>query len=81
MPLDNTAVAQRISDNILSADDGILAISIMDIKGNILAARSKQSFIETLGLVLDGEKYAGILAIATFSLVNEVKDILVKLKQ
>jgi hypothetical protein len=33
MPLDNTAVAQRISDNILSADDGILAISIMDIKG------------------------------------------------
>jgi hypothetical protein len=53
----------------------------MDIKGNILAARSKQSFIETLGLVLDGEKYAGILAIATFSLVNEVKDILVKLKQ
>jgi hypothetical protein len=81
MPLDNTAVAQRISDNMLSADDGILAISIMDIKGNILAARSKQSFKETFGLVLDGEKYDGILAIATLSLVNEVKDILVKLKQ
>ena len=73
MPLDNTVVAQRISDNMLSADDGILAISIMDIKGNILAARSKQSFKETFGLVLDGEKYAGILAIATLSLVNEVK--------
>ena len=57
MPLDNTAVAQRISDNILSADDGILAISIMDIKGNILAARSKQSFKETFGLTIGGEKY------------------------
>lgn len=75
MPLDNTAVAQRISDNILSTDDGILAISIMDIKGNILAAKSKQSFKETFGLTIDGEKYGGILAIATLSLVNEVKDI------
>jgi hypothetical protein len=32
MQLDNTAVAQRISDNILSTDDVIVAISIMDIK-------------------------------------------------
>lgn len=80
MPLDNntSAAAQRISDYILSAaadDDGILAISIMDIKGNILAAKSKQSFKETFGLASDGEKYGGILAIATLSLVNEVKNI------
>ncbi len=78
MPLDNTttaAAAQRISDNILSADDGILAISIMDIKGNILAAKSKESFKETFGLTSDGEKYGGILAIATLTLVNEVKNI------
>jgi hypothetical protein len=49
----------------------------MDRKRNILEAKSKskQSFKETFGLVLDGEKYAGILAIATLSLVNEVKDI------
>ena len=55
----------------------------MDRKINILEAKSKskQSFKQTFELVLDGEKYAGILAIATFSLVNEVKDILVKLKQ
>jgi hypothetical protein len=55
----------------------------MDRKRNILEAKSKskQSFKETFGLVLDGEKYDGILAIATLSLVNEVKDILVKLKQ
>jgi hypothetical protein len=75
MPLDNTAVAQRISDNILSTDNGILAISIMDIKGNILAAKSRQSFKETFGVTIDGEKYGGILAIANLSLVNEVKDI------
>jgi hypothetical protein len=65
MPLDNTTTttataAQRISDYILSADDGILAISIMDIKGNILAAKSKQSFKEIFGLTSDGEKYGGI---------------------
>ena len=47
----------------------------MDIKGNILAARSKQSFKETFGLTIGGEKYGGILAIATLSLANEVKDI------
>jgi hypothetical protein len=78
MPLDNTATtaaAQKISDHILSADDSILAISIMDIKGNILAAKSKQSFKETFGLTSDGEKYGGILAIATLTLVNEVKNI------
>ena len=45
----------------------------MDIKGNILAAKSKESFKETFGLTSDGEKYGGILAIATLSLVNEVK--------
>jgi hypothetical protein len=49
MPLDNTAAAQRILDTILSTDDGILTLSIMDIKGNILAAKSKQSFKETFG--------------------------------
>jgi hypothetical protein len=51
----------------------------MDRKRNILEAKSKQSFKETFGLVLDGEKYAGILAIATLSLVNEVKILLAPL--
>jgi hypothetical protein len=51
----------------------------MDRKRNILEAKSKQSVKETFGLVLDGEKYAGILAIATLSLVNEVKILLAPL--
>jgi hypothetical protein len=37
------AVAQRVSDNILSLYDWILAVSIMDMRGNILTANSKQS--------------------------------------
>jgi hypothetical protein len=53
-----------------------MAISAMDIVANILAAKSKQSFKETFGANIDGEKYGGILAIATLSLVNEVKNIL-----
>jgi hypothetical protein len=40
MLLDNPAT-QRISDNILSRYDWILAVSIMDMRGNILAAKSK----------------------------------------
>jgi predicted component of type VI protein secretion system len=46
----------------------------MDTEGNILAAKSKQSFKETFGVNIDGEKYGGILSNATLSLVNEVKN-------
>jgi hypothetical protein len=48
MPTDNTSAAQRISNDILSSDYGILAISVMDTEGNILAAKSKQSFKENI---------------------------------
>jgi hypothetical protein len=74
MPTDNTSAAQRISNDILSSDYGILAISVMDTEGNIVAAKSKQSFKETFGVNIDGEKYGGILSNATLSLVNEVKN-------
>jgi hypothetical protein len=53
-----------------------MAIPAIDTEENILAAKSKQSFKETFGVNIDGEKYGGILAIATLSLVNEVKNIL-----
>jgi hypothetical protein len=53
-----------------------MAIPAMDTEENILAAKSKQSFKETFGVNIDGKKYGGILAIATLSLVNEVKNIL-----
>jgi hypothetical protein len=68
-------VAERIAHDILSANDEILAISIMDMRGNILAAISKDSFKEAFGLTRNGEKYGGTLAIAALAVANEVKDI------
>jgi hypothetical protein len=67
--------AERISDDILSANDEILAISIMDMKGNILAAKSKESFKEAFGVTQDGDKYGGTLAVAALAVANEVKDV------
>ena len=50
-------------------------VSIIERNGNILAAKSKPSFKQTFGVVQDGERYGGSLAVATLSLVNEVKGI------
>ena len=69
------AVAQRASDNILSLYDSILAVSIMDMRGNILAANSKQSFKDTFGVTRDDEEYGGTLAFTILSLVNQVIDV------
>ena len=68
--------AEKIVDGILTSDDKILAVSIIDKKrGNILAAKSRQSFKDGFQVTSDGDKYGGTLAIATLSVVNEVKDI------
>ena len=69
------AVAQRVSDNILSLYDWILAVSIMDMRGNILAAKSKQSFKDTFGVIRDGEESGRTLAFTILSLVNQVRDV------
>ena len=37
-----SSAAERISDDILSTNDEILSISIMDMRGNILATRSRE---------------------------------------
>jgi hypothetical protein len=73
--LHDKAVAQRASDNILSLYDSILAVSIMDMRGNILTANSKQSFKDTFGVTRDGEEYGGTLAFTILSLVNQVRDV------
>jgi hypothetical protein len=70
-----SSVAERIAHDILSANDEILAISIMDTRGSILAAISKDSFKEAFGLTRNGEKYGGTLAVAALAVANEVKDI------
>jgi hypothetical protein len=68
-------VAERIAHDILSTNDEIMAISIMDTRGNILTSISKDSFKETFGLTRNGGKYGGTLAVAALAVANEVKDI------
>jgi hypothetical protein len=67
--------AKTIVDDILLTSDEILAISVIDKKGNILAAKSKESFKEAFGVTEDGDRYGATLAIGILSLVNEVKEI------
>ena len=73
---DTSSDAEKIVDGILSSNDKILAVSIIDKKrGNILAVKSRESFKDAFGVASDGDRYGGTLAIATLSVVNEVKDI------
>jgi hypothetical protein len=70
-----SSAAQTVSDDILSTNDGILAISVMDMRGNILATKSKESFKEAFGVTREGDKYGGSLAVAALAVANEVKDV------
>jgi hypothetical protein len=71
----SSSAAKRIVDEILFTSDEILAISVIDKKGNILAAKSKESFKKAFGVTEDGDRYGATLAIGILSLVNEVKEI------
>ena len=71
----NPTVAQRIAYDILSMNDEILSVSIMDMRGNILATKSKEYFRQVFGINLEGDKYGGTLAVAALAVANEVKDI------
>ncbi|MDQ3836483.1 MAG: hypothetical protein M3270_06075 [Thermoproteota archaeon] len=59
----------------MNSNDEILAISVMDKKGNMLAALSKESFRERFSITTVESKYGGTLAVAALAVVNEVKDI------
>ena len=68
--------AEKIADDILSAkEEEMLAISIMDMRGNVLAAKSKDSFKQAFGVTRNGDRYGGTLAFAALAVANEVKDI------
>ena len=69
------AVAEKVSDDILSSNEEILGISIMDISGNVLAAKSKESFKQAFRATGEGDKYGGTLAVAALAVANEVKDV------
>jgi hypothetical protein len=68
--------AERIADEILSTNEEILAISIIDQrKGNILVSKPKESFTKAFGVFQEGPKYGGSLAISALSIANEVREI------
>jgi hypothetical protein len=75
MVIITSSAAERISDEILSTNDEIPAVSIMDMRGNILAAKSKESFKKAFGVTRYGDKYGGTLAVAALAVANEVKDV------
>jgi hypothetical protein len=75
MVIITSSTAEKISDDILSTNEEILALSIMDMRGNILAAKSKESFKKAFGVTRDGDKYGGTLAVAALAVANEVKDV------
>jgi hypothetical protein len=71
----SSSAAERIVDDILSSNDGILVISVMDTKGNTLSAKSRESFRESFEVASQGgDNYGGALALATLSVVNQVRD-------
>jgi hypothetical protein len=51
MSVNKTSI-QRIPDDILSSNDAILAVSLIDMEGNILAAKSTDSFKDRFGVVI-----------------------------
>ncbi len=74
----SSSEAERIAEGILSFTNEILSVSIIDKAGNILASKSRVSFIkkfEVGGLEGTEYRYGGTLAIASLGVVNEVKDI------
>ncbi|HEU4822141.1 MAG TPA: hypothetical protein VFS97_01835 [Nitrososphaeraceae archaeon] len=67
--------AEKVVNDVLSTNKDILAITIMDMGGNPLAAKSKEPFKEAFGAAADWHEYGGTLALATLSLVNQVRNV------
>lgn len=72
-------VAKRVVDYILSANDDILAVSIIDMKGNILAANSDDVRKE-LGVSVDEDKYNITLVVSALRLIQVTRDIIEEAK-
>ncbi len=68
-------VAKRVVDYILSTNDEILAVSIIDMKGNILAANSDHVRKE-LGVSVDENKYDITLVVSALRLMQVTRDII-----
>ncbi len=68
-------VAKRVVDHILSTNTEILAVSIIDMKGNILAANSEY-LRKALGVTVDGKKYDSDLVASALGLIHVTRNII-----
>jgi hypothetical protein len=75
MSISDPNVAKRVVDHILSTTNEILAISIIDMKGNILAANSEY-LREALGVSVDEDKYDRTLVASALGLIHLTGDII-----
>jgi hypothetical protein len=73
-------VAEVLVNNILSRNDRILSTSIIDMKGNILATKSKEDFKETVGVTQKGEKYGVTLVATVLGLLQLARNIIQEAK-
>ncbi len=73
-------VAKMVVDNILSSNDEILSISIIDMKGTIIATKSKEYFKEELGVTRNGDKYGVTLVTTVLSLIRLARNVIEEAK-
>lgn len=71
----SSSKAERIVDDILSFDEGILSAGVIDRSGNIIANTSSESFGKQFEVGrLEGNKYSGTLVVVALRIANEVND-------
>jgi hypothetical protein len=52
-------IAKKISDDVISIDDAVIATSVMGMTGNILASQIKQAFRDKFEVNIDDKKNSG----------------------
>src|SRR3712207_2206300 len=67
--------AETIVQAVLSTYEEVLGVSLMNMKGNILASNSKEVFREAFKITEDRANYGGALAVAILNVVNEIRNI------
>jgi hypothetical protein len=71
----STGDAEIIVDAILSSNEEILSVGVMDSRGNIIDNKSREPFRKRFEVrTLEKNRYSGTLAVAALSIATEVKD-------
>lgn len=75
MPHITSNKAERIADEILSTNDDILGVLILDdSRGDVLSSKSREPFRRAFGIFEGGARYGGSLALAALSVANELRE-------